>query len=196
MAISINDKNIVILVRLGRSGDLVQMARDPRPREAWPRMTGDAMLIATSAEFIKKIPTHSRLLGLDVGEVTIGLALSDVMRTIATPHSTIARRKFTHDVEALKTIVAAQSVGGLIIGYPLNMDGSLGPRTQSVRTFVSNLGKHISLPMFLSDERMSTMAVERTMLAADLSRERREQLVDKLAASYILQGFLDGINRI
>jgi len=154
------------------------------------------MLITTSIEFTTKLPAYSRLLGLDVGETTIGLALSDVMRGIATPYATIARKKFTHDVEELKKIIASQSVAGLVIGYPINMDGSLGPRTQSTRTFVSNLSKHIDLPMHLFDERMSTMAVERTMLAADLSRQRRDQLVDKLAASYMLQGFLDGMNTV
>jgi len=150
------------------------------------------MLINSSAEFLSKLPAHSRLLGLDVGEVTIGLALSDVMRSIATPYATIERKKFTRDMEELKKIIAAQSVSGLVIGYPINMDGSLGPRTQSTRTFVSTMSKHIALPMLFWDERMSTMAVERTMLAADLSRARRDQLVDKLAASYMLQGFLDG----
>ena len=156
-------------------------------------MTGKNMLIDTTADFIAQLPAHRRLLGLDVGEKTIGLALSDVMRGIATPYATIDRKKFTKDMEELKKVIAAQSVAGLVIGYPINMDGSLGPRTQSTRTFVSTMSKHIDLPMILFDERMSTMAVERTMLAADLSRARRDQLVDKLAASYMLQGFLDGI---
>ena len=151
------------------------------------------MLIESPADFAKQLPEYCRLLGLDVGDTTIGLALSDVMRRIATPHSTIERKKFTTDMEQLKTIIAAQSVGGLVIGYPINMDGSLGPRTQSTRTFVSNMSKHIDLPMLLWDERMSTMAVERTMLNADLSRKRRDQLVDKLAASYMLQGLLDSL---
>lgn len=149
------------------------------------------MLIDTPADFIRLLPSHRRLLGLDVGEKTIGLALSDVMRSIATPYATIERKKFTKDVEELRKIIAAQTVAGLVIGYPINMDGSHGPRTQSTRTFVSTLGKHIDLPMLLWDERMSTMAVERTMLSADLSRQRRDQLVDKLAASYMLQGLLD-----
>jgi len=151
------------------------------------------MLIESPAEFLQKLPTHNRVLGLDVGEKTIGLALSDVMRRIATPYATIERKKFTHDMEELKKIIAAQSVCGLIIGYPINMYGTLGPRTQSTRAFVSTMSKHIELPMLLWDERMSTMAVERTMLAADLSRKRRDELVDKLAASYMLQGFLDSI---
>ena len=151
------------------------------------------MLIESRTEFSEKTKGYSRLLGLDVGEKTIGLALSDAMRSIASPMITIDRKKFTKDMEELKKIITAQSVGGLVIGYPINMDGSHGPRTQSTRTFVSTMSKHIDLPMILWDERMSTMAVERTMLEADLSRSRRDQLVDKLAASYMLQGFLDGI---
>ena len=154
------------------------------------------MLIDSAIEFTQKIPAYTRLLGLDVGEKTIGLALSDVMRGIATPYATIDRKKFTKDMEELKAVIKAQSVSGLVIGYPINMDGSHGPRTQSTRTFVSTMSKHIELPMVLCDERMSTMAVERTMLAADLSRQRRDQLVDKLAASYMLQGFLDGIRNL
>lgn len=151
------------------------------------------MLIDSPAEFAKALPKDTRLLGLDVGDTTIGLALSDVMRTIASPFETIERTKFTKDMEKLSGIIEKQKIGGLIIGYPVNMDGSLGPRTQSTRTFVSNMSKTVKLPMLLWDERMSTMAVERTMLEADLSRERRAQLVDKLAASYMLQGFLDSI---
>jgi putative holliday junction resolvase len=151
------------------------------------------MLIDSPKEFSAKLPTHSRLLGLDVGEKTIGLALSDVMRTIASPHSTIARKKFTTDMQELKKVINEHSVCGLIIGNPINMDGSQGPRTQSIRTFVLNMHKQIDLPMLMWDERMSSMAVERTMLAADLSRQRRDQLIDKLAASYILQGLLDMI---
>lgn len=149
------------------------------------------MLIETPAEFAAAVPHGQRLLGLDVGETTIGLALSDGSRTIASPYETIERTKFARDMEKLEKIIASHAVGGLVIGYPVNMDGSLGPRTQSTRTFAANLGKKISLPMLLWDERMSTMAVERVMLDADLSRERRSQLVDKLAASYMLQGFLD-----
>lgn len=151
------------------------------------------MLIESPAEFAAALPAAARLLGLDVGEKTIGLALTDTRRSIASPLETIARGKFAKDVETLKQIIAAHAVAGLVVGYPVNMDGSLGPRTQSTRTFVANLSKHIALPVLLWDERMSTMAVERAMLEADLSRERRAQLVDKLAASYMLQGFLDSV---
>jgi len=154
-------------------------------------MTSDMM-----DNFIKDIPRDGRLLGLDVGEVTIGLALSDAGRMIASPLFTIERKKFTKDMDVLKETVAKHSVVGLVLGYPVNMDGSEGPRTQSVRTFVSNLKKHISLPMLLWDERMTTMAVERMMVEADMSRARRSELVDKLAASYILQGVLDRMKNL
>lgn len=149
------------------------------------------MLIATAKEFTPLLPASGRVLGLDVGDTTIGLALSDGMRSIATPMETISRTKFLKDVAHLQTAIEKHKVAGLIIGWPVNMDGTEGPRTQSTRTFVSNISKHINLPMLFWDERMSTMAANRVMLAADLSRERRSQLVDKLAASYMLQGYLD-----
>lgn len=150
------------------------------------------MLIATAKEFLTGLPKGKRLLCLDVGSTTIGLALSDTRRSIASPLETIERKKFAKDLEQLQKIIASHDVGGLVIGYPVNMDGSLGPRAQSTRTFASTLGKTIDLPMFLWDERMSTMAVNRMMEdEADLSRQRRAELVDKLAASYMLQGFLD-----
>lgn len=154
------------------------------------------MLIDSAAEFARALPAQSRLLGLDVGETTIGLALSDAGRMIASPLETIERSKFTKDMEKLKKAIDTHKVGGLVIGYPINMDGSMGPRTQSTRTFASNVAKQVTLPMFLWDERLSTMAVERTMLDADLSRARRAQLVDKLAASYLLQGFLDSMKKL
>jgi putative Holliday junction resolvase len=149
------------------------------------------MLIENQEEFSKNLASEGRVLGLDVGETTIGLALSDIRRSIASPLFTIERTKFSKDIEKLETIIADNAIAGLIIGYPINMDGSMGPRTQSTRTFVSNLGKRIKLPMLLWDERLSTMAVERMMIEADMSRKRRSELVDKLAASYMLQGYLD-----
>lgn len=152
------------------------------------------MLIDSPAEFSRALAPKARLLGLDVGDKTIGVALSDDSRRIATPMETIMRNKFIKDTQALQRIIEEQNIGGLVIGYPVNMDGSLGPRAQSTRTFVSNLGKTIGLPMLLWDERMTTMAAERAMLEADLSRQKRAQKVDKLAAGYMLQGFLDSIN--
>ncbi len=134
---------------------------------------------------------HQRLLGLDLGTKTIGLALSDVELTIASPLETIARVKFTKDVQAMLAIAAKYGVGGLVVGLPINMDGTEGPRAQSTRAFVRNLLPLTPMPVTFCDERMSTMAVTRTLLAADASRARRAQLVDKMAAAYILQGALD-----
>jgi len=152
------------------------------------------MLIESAPEFARALPKEGRLLGLDVGETTIGLALTDAGRMIASPLSTIERSKFSKDIEILKKTIAKHGVTGLVVGYPVNMDGSQGPRTQSTRTFVSNISKHVELPILLWDERMSTMAVERMMVdEADMSRKRRSELVDKLAASYMLQGFLDSL---
>ena len=136
-----------------------------------------------------------RLLGMDVGEKTIGLALSDLGRMIATPMQTIRRGKFSVDLEKLAAIIAEQNVGGLIIGLPMNMDASEGPRAQSVRQFARNLLKRFDLPILLWDERLSTMAVTRILIDADASRARRAELVDKMAAAYILQGALDRMAR-
>ena len=149
------------------------------------------MLIHNYQEFTTLLKPHQRLLGFDVGEKTIGLALSDVSRMIATPFKTIMRGKFSKDITEIIAIVTVQNVGGLVIGYPINMDGSEGARCQSIRQFAKNIAGKIALPLLLADERMSTMAVTRTMLDADMSRKRRAEIVDKLAASYILQGVLD-----
>ncbi len=130
---------------------------------------------------------------MDVGEKTIGLALSDLGLMIATPMQTIRRGKFSADLEKLAAIITEQNVGGLIIGLPVNMDGSEGPRAQSVRQFARNLLKRFALPIALWDERLSTMAVTRVLIEADASRARRAELVDKMAAAYILQGALDRI---
>ena len=138
---------------------------------------------------------EARLLGLDVGTKTIGLALSDVTRSIATPYETIRRTKFTSDAKILVDIVDKMEVGGLIIGLPINLDGSEGPRAQSTRAFARNLAKHIDLPMAFWDERLSTAAVERHLIEADASRKRRAEVVDRMAAAYILQGALDRLKR-
>jgi len=132
-----------------------------------------------------------RLLGLDLGEKTIGLALSDTLLTIATPMETLKRGKFSADADKLDAIIAAQGVGGLVIGHPLNMDGSAGPSAQSARAFARNFAARAPLPVVLIDERLSTAAVTRTLLEADASRKRRAAVVDKMAAAYILQGALD-----
>ncbi|MEK6747328.1 MAG: Holliday junction resolvase RuvX [Pseudomonadota bacterium] len=149
------------------------------------------MLIENQEEFTKNLPKEGRILGLDVGQTTIGMALSDVRRSIASPLSTIERGKFSKDVEKLSLVISTHKICALVIGYPINMDGSKGARAQSTITFVSNISKKIFLPMLLWDERFSTMAVEKMMIEADMSRQRRAELVDKLAASYMLQGYLD-----
>ncbi len=132
-----------------------------------------------------------RLLGLDLGEKTIGLALSDAMLIVATPMETIRRTRFTADAAKLIGRIAAHEVGALVIGLPVNMDGSEGPRCQSVRQFAANLLGKIDIDIAFWDERLSTAAVTRTLIEADVSRARRKEVVDKMAAAYILQGALD-----
>ena len=135
--------------------------------------------------------TTGPLLGLDPGTKTLGLAISDRTRLIATPLKTIKRKKFTPDAMELLEIYDTNEAVALVIGLPVNMDGSAGPRVQSVKDFANNLMKLRDLPIFFWDERLSTMAVTRGMLDADMSRKKRAENVDKLAASYILQGVLD-----
>lgn len=135
----------------------------------------------------------SRLLGLDVGTKTIGLALSDIQWMIASPFKTLLRTKFTQDVKELKKIFEEFNISGLVVGLPVNMNGSEGSRCQSVRQFAHNLQLHCHIPLCFWDERMSTMAVTRTLLNADVSRKRRAEVVDKMAASFILQGALDSL---
>ena len=142
-------------------------------------------------DFAAALGKGQRLIGLDLGTKTIGLALSDVGRRIATPLEPIKRVKFTPDVERLVMLAERHGVGGLVIGLPLNMDGSEGPRAQATRAFVRNLPRLTALPVAYWDERLSTAAVTRTLIEADRSRARRAELVDKLAATYILQGMLD-----
>ena len=151
-------------------------------------MTGrDEELIA----LLDGLGPRARLLGVDLGTKTIGLALSDVERRIATPLETIKRVKFTPDVERIRALIDRYEVGGLVFGLPLNMDGTEGPRSQATRAFVRNLKPLLGLPIVFWDERLSTAAVTRTLLDADASRARRGELVDKMAAAYILQGALD-----
>ena len=137
-----------------------------------------------------------RLLGLDLGEKTIGLALSDTSLSIATPMQTLKRGKFGADAAQLDMIISAQGVGGLVVGLPLNMDGTDGPSAQSARAFGRNWVNHSPLPVVFQDERLSTSAVTRTLLDADASRRRRDQVVDKMAAAYLLQGALDRLRNL
>ncbi|MEQ9554699.1 MAG: Holliday junction resolvase RuvX [Rhodospirillales bacterium] len=150
------------------------------------------MAVMTLAELKAALDRHGRVMGLDLGSKTIGLALSDVMRTIATPYDTIRRTKFTADAQALLAAIDAQEVRGLVIGLPVSMDGTEGPRCQSTRQFAANLLEKRDLPVAFWDERLSTVAVERMLVDdVDMTRARRGQVVDKLAAAYILQGALD-----
>jgi putative Holliday junction resolvase len=141
--------------------------------------------------FARALPAGARLLGLDVGTKTIGLALSDVTRTIASGLTTLARGKFAADAARLLDLAAEHGVGGFVVGLPVNLDGTDGPRAQATRAFSRNLARLTKLPILLWDERLSTAEAERTLLEADLSRRRRSQVIDKVAATLILQGALD-----
>lgn len=153
------------------------------------------MIVADAAALRAALPRNQRLLGLDLGQKTIGLALSDPALSVASPVATIQRSKFTADAGALLKLAAERGVGGLVIGLPLNMDGSEGPRCQSTRQFAANLLKLKDLPILFWDERLSTMAVEREMIAHDVTRARCAKVVDQAAAAFILQGALDAIAR-
>jgi putative Holliday junction resolvase len=150
------------------------------------------VIAASVAEFRDALPGAGRLMGLDVGTRTIGVALCDASWTIATPAELLRRTKFAADMARLREFAQEQSVAGLVLGLPLNMDGSDSPRTQSLRAFARNL-QPLGLPILLWDERWSTQAVTRTLIDADASRARRAELVDKMAAAYILQGALDAL---
>jgi putative Holliday junction resolvase len=152
-----------------------------------------APLIATGAQdFAAALPRGGKLLGLDVGTKTIGLAVCDAGWHFAGPVETIRRTKFTQDLENLSALIKRDSIAGLVVGLPLNMDGTDSPRTQSVRAFARNLAP-LALPMLLWDERWSTQAVERAMISADVSRAKRAEKVDALAAAHILQGAIDAL---
>ncbi|MDD9905126.1 MAG: Holliday junction resolvase RuvX [Rhodospirillaceae bacterium] len=140
----------------------------------------------------------TRLLGLDLGSKTIGLALSDPAFMVASPIDTIRRTKFGKDAAELDRLIADRGVGGLVLGLPINMDGSEGPRCQSTRQFATNLiQRGMEQPIVFWDERLSTAAVERVLIdEADMSRRKRADVVDKMAAAYILQGALDRLRRI
>ena len=148
----------------------------------------DAAKLAVAA-----LPKGKRLMGLDLGTKTIGIATSDLTRQIATPRYTIERTKFTLEAKELIAFAAAEDIGIIVLGLPLNMDNTEGPRAQSNRAFARNLSKLTPLPIIFWDERWSTVAVTRTMIEADLSRAKRAANVDKLAAAYILQSLLDAI---
>lgn len=142
-------------------------------------------------EIVAQLPRFKRLMGLDLGTKTIGVAISDVERRIASPVETIKRTKFKADAAALLALITKHDIGAIVLGKPFNMDGSQGPRVQATEAFARNLKGLTDLPILYQDERLSTAAVTRTLIDADTSRARRAELVDKLAAAYILQGFID-----
>jgi putative pre-16S rRNA nuclease len=147
-------------------------------------------------ELPELLAPEARLLGLDLGTKTIGMALCDVSRSVATPYHTIRRSKFTADARAIAAAIVDNGVGALVIGLPLNLDGSEGPRAQSTRAFARNLAPMIDVPTVLWDERLSTQAVERHLIAAGASRKRRAKVIDRMAAAYILQGALDRLRQL
>ena len=149
------------------------------------------VIFSSVSDFRSAVAPSARILGLDLGEKTIGLALSDTLLTVATPMESMRRGKFSADAARLDDIVAKENVGGLVIGLPLNMNGSEGPSAQSARAFARNFAARSPLPILMWDERFSTAAVTRTLIDSDASRKRRAEVVDKMAAGYILQGVLD-----
>ncbi len=151
-------------------------------------MPADAM---TPEEFEAALAPGARLMGLDVGTKTIGVAVSDVNRSVGSALETIRRGRFRDDAARMAGIIADYGIGGVVIGLPLNMDGSEGPRAQSARAYARNLAAATGLPVLLWDERLSTVAAERALIAADTSRKRRAAVIDQVAAAYILQGALD-----
>lgn len=153
------------------------------------------MSLNSFADAVAVMPARAPIIGLDLGSKTIGVAISDITRQIATPIETIARKKFTEDANRLLALAGERKAGLIVLGLPLNMDGSEGPRAQSTRAFARNLAKLTSLPIVFWDERLSTAAVERMLIGADQSRARRAEVVDKLAAAYILQSALDSLRR-
>ena len=149
------------------------------------------MATLTLEELAEALAPGQPIAGLDLGTKTIGVAVSDGLRHIATPLLTIRRTKFTEDAARLMQIIAARQICGLVLGLPLNMDGSRGPRVQSTEAFARNLTRLTDLPIAFWDERLSTVAAERALLEADASRMRRKEVIDAVAAGYILQGALD-----
>lgn len=151
------------------------------------------MIFEDTSEFAQALPQMQSIAGLDLGTVTIGVAVSDTFLSVATPLETIKRRKFTLDAARLVEIITARRIGGLVLGLPRNMDGSEGPRCQSTRAFARNLERveGLGIPLTFWDERLSTVAAERALLEADTSRKRRAEVIDHVAAGYILQGALD-----
>ena len=154
------------------------------------------MIFDSIEDFAAAIAPMQALAGLDLGEKTIGVAVSDSLRRVATPLETIRRKKFTLDADRLLAIIENRAIGGVVLGLPRNMDGSEGARCQSTRAFARNLSNLTDLPITFWDERLSTVAAERALLEADTSRKRRSEVIDHVAAAYILQGILDRMQHL
>lgn len=157
--------------------------------EKAPVAAGETML--DPVRFASLLPPGRRLIGIDAGTKTLGLALSDVMRTVASPLETLRRTKFTADAARLLRLAGEHRIAGFVLGLPINLDGTEGPRAQATRAFARNLNRLSALPVLLWDERLTTAEAERVLLAADTSRKRRAEVIDKMAATLILQGALD-----
>ncbi|MEM6890516.1 MAG: Holliday junction resolvase RuvX [Pseudomonadota bacterium] len=153
------------------------------------------MIYNDFSDFLTALPARRAIAGLDLGTATIGIAVSDTLVSVASPLETIRRRKFGQDAQALTDVLTAREIGGLVLGLPRNMDGTEGPRCQATRAFARNLAARadFALPLTFWDERLSTVAAERALLEADTSRKRRAEVIDHVAAAYILQGALDRI---
>ncbi len=147
-------------------------------------------------DFAAALPPMSALMGLDLGTKTIGVAVSDRIGAVATPLETVKRKKFTLDAARMQEIIQQRDIGGILLGLPRNMDGTEGPRCQSTRAFARNLAQLTDLPIGFWDERLSTVAAERALLEADTTRKRRAEVIDHVAASYILQGALDRLRHL
>lgn len=154
------------------------------------------MIFETIDNFAAELPRARALVGLDLGTKTIGVSVSDGLLSVASPLETIKRTKYTADAARLEQIIDARDIGGIVLGLPFNMDGSEGPRCQSTRAFARNFARQSELPITYWDERLSTVAAERALLEADASRRRRAELIDNVAAAYILQGALDRLSHI
>ena len=154
------------------------------------------MIFESVEEFAAALPPRRALAGLDLGTKTIGVAVSDGLMSVATPLETIKRSKYTADAARLQQILGAREIGGIVLGLPFNMNGSEGPRCQSTRAFARNFARQSDLPITYWDERLSTVAAERALLEADTSRKRRSEVIDHVAASYILQGILDRLHNM
>ncbi len=154
------------------------------------------MIFEEISEFAKDLPNLGAIIGLDLGTKTIGLAVSDLLRNVATPLETIKREKFTKDAEKLLTVCDDRAIKGIVLGLPRNMDGTEGPRAQSTRAFARNLNQKTNLIITFWDERLSTVAAEKALLEANATRKRRSEVIDHVAASYILQGALDRLRQL